>query len=249
MPELDPRKSFADHVQRLKEKHDPETAMSLAVGGRFEEAGLVEADLLLHYGLQSGHYVIDVGCGSGRLAWALSKRRRVDQLRYLGTDVVPDLVDYAARLAGRSDWKFAVVNEINIPEGDAQADFVCFFSVFTHLLHEHSYLYLKEAQRVLKPRGKILFSFLEYAIHWEIFQNSVADMTSTRPLNVFMSKEDIAEWTRHLGLEIVTITRGDELSIPLTEPVIFEHGIATRDKVAFGQSFCVLTAPPSQEVK
>ena len=245
MPELDPRKSFADLVQQLKEKHDPETAMSLAVGGRFEQAGLVEADLLLHYGLRDGHYIIDVGCGSGRLASVLSKRRRLERLRYLGTDVVPDLVDHARQLAGRPDWKFAVVNEINIPEGDAQADFVCFFSVFTHLLHEHSYIYMKEAQRVLKPGGKIVFSFLEYAIHWEIFQNSVADMESTRPLNVFMSRDGIAEWARHLGLEIVTITPGDELSIPVTEPIVFEHGGVARDKVGFGQSFCVLTAPPS----
>src|SRR5258708_7287860 len=43
-------------------------AMSLAVGGEFEAIGLIERDLLIFIGLPRDGYVVDVGCGSGRLA-------------------------------------------------------------------------------------------------------------------------------------------------------------------------------------
>jgi ubiquinone/menaquinone biosynthesis C-methylase UbiE len=70
-----------------------------------------------------------------------------------------------------------------IPEKDGEADFVCFFSVLTHLLHEQGFVYLQEAKRVLKPGGKIVFSFLEFAVpdHWAVFEGTVNDIkASTR---------------------------------------------------------------------
>src|SRR4029450_3861405 len=75
----------------------------------------------------------------------------------------PDLVDHARQLAGRADWRFETVREIGIPERDAAADFVCFFSVFTHLDPADCYRYLAEASRVARPGGPLAFSFLEFA--------------------------------------------------------------------------------------
>ncbi len=49
---------------------------------------------------------------------------------------MPELIKYARRLVPRPDWRFETVNSLTIPEKDGQADIVCFFSVFTHLLHE-----------------------------------------------------------------------------------------------------------------
>jgi ubiquinone/menaquinone biosynthesis C-methylase UbiE len=136
---------------------------------------VIERELLIQYGLRPDHDVIDVGCGSGRLAKPLSAYLRGG---YLGIDVVPDLVDYARALVGRADWRFEVTDGLTIPAEDEQADFVCFFSVLTHLLHEQSYVYLREAQRVLRPGGKIVFSFLDFAIpcHWDVFEMNIADV-------------------------------------------------------------------------
>ena len=50
-----------------------------------------------------------------------------------------------------------------IPAPDACADMVCAFSVFTHLLHTETYLYLEDIRRVLRPGGRLVFSFLEFA--------------------------------------------------------------------------------------
>jgi ubiquinone/menaquinone biosynthesis C-methylase UbiE len=81
---------------------------------------------------------------------------------YLGTDVVPELVSYArTRCAIRNTWRFSLVNGLTIPQRDASADFIAFFSVFTHLARNECLAYLKEAKRVMKPDGKIVVSYLD----------------------------------------------------------------------------------------
>ena len=160
--------TYERYVSRLRSVHPEEEAMSLAVGGSFEQFGNIELALLQHFGLRPNGYLIDVGCGSGRLAKPLTSYLSG---HYSGFDVVADLVEHARKISGRSDWRFGVVDHIEIPERDSCANMVCFFSVLTHLMHEQSYWYLEEAIRVLKPGGKVVFSFLDFAesVHWPVF--------------------------------------------------------------------------------
>ena len=211
-------------------------------GGSFDALGILERELLIQYGLQPQHAVIDVGCGPGRLAKPLAEYLIGN---YLGTDVVPELVEHARQLANRPDWRFEVTNGLMIPEQDAQADLVCFFSVFTHLLHEQSFVYLQEAKRVLKPGGKIIFSFLEFAIfsHWAVFESNLRDLGIDKPLNMFMSRDAITAWAYHLGLTIEAVCDGDKPHIPLKEPLVLENGEVCRDLGNLGQSVCVLVKP------
>src|SRR6266404_1747053 len=225
-------------VKELIANHGLERAMELFVGGEFEAIGNLEVATLKHFGLSDDGYLIDVGCGSGRLAQPLS---RIFQGKYLGIDVVPHLVDFARQNIKRPDWQFKVTKGLTIPERDGVADMVCFFSVFTHLLHEQSYLYLLEAKRVLKPGGKILFSFLDFVVpgHWPVFEAAIGDLsTSSQPLSVFLSKEAIPVWAAHLGLTVQSIQDGDNADIPLPDPVVFESGAVMRDRGTVGQSVC-----------
>jgi ubiquinone/menaquinone biosynthesis C-methylase UbiE len=212
----------------------------LAVGGEFDATGRVLRETLIHHGVQPHDYIIDVGCGSGRLAKPLAEYLAGN---YLGIDVVPELLDYARTIVGRPDWRFQLASGLTIPEQDAKANFVCFFSVFTHLLHEESFVYLREAKRVLKPGGKIVLSFLDFRIdaHWRFFQGHVDEIgNGSQPLNVFISADMLREWARHLNLEVEVIKDGDERYIPLSEPVTFEDGTTFTDRASFGQSVCVL---------
>ena len=214
------------YVDIMKSRMPHDEAMKHAIGGDFEEIGLAELALLRGYGLAADGYLIDVGCGSGRLAQPLAQYLRG---RYLGIDLVPDLVAHARKVAARDDWRFETIEEIGIPEGDGVADMVCFFSVLTHLRHEQSFWYLEEAKRVLRPGGVIVFSFLEYreAGHIESLWSALQDMKNgaTTPPNVFIDRDGIHLWAGALGLEVVDIRAG-------ADPIVPEG--------AMGQSVCVL---------
>jgi SAM-dependent methyltransferase len=196
-------------VQKLLASGDREAAMRKAVGGE-EGAGDLLMVHLDRHGLRDGHYLIDVGCGSGQLS---RRAARLPALRYLGLDVVPELLAHAKETSGRPDFRFQHVDGLYIPEADDRADFVCFFSVVTHLLYEESLVYLAQARRVLKPGGLLLFSFLDVADPYarKLLLNMVRHVQDKTPiphLNSFMSRADVPLWARMLGMEVVEVLPG-----------------------------------------
>ncbi len=198
-------------VANLVATHPIDEAMALAVGGGdYVTLGAIQRKLLRHAGLADGMSVIDLGCGSGRLAHALGNAMTV---RYLGVDVVQALLDYAATRAPPA-YRFVRHTRLDIPAEPASADLVCAFSVFTHLLHEESFLYLADMHRVLRPGGVAVFSFLEFAepSHWTIFDQTVEARRggTTLTLNTFIERGPIAEWARRLGFEAPRFISGME---------------------------------------
>jgi ubiquinone/menaquinone biosynthesis C-methylase UbiE len=201
------RSSYAETMSRFLADYDRATAMSNIVGGQYEAMGEGLRTIIESQQLKDGDYLIDVGCGSGRLAYALSRSRFRDTIRYLGIDVVPEMLQFAAEKCQQPAWCFELALEPKIPETDASADIVCFFSVFTHLLQEESFLYLREARRVLKPGGRIVASYLDInaPLHWEIFENSVNSTAARQstPMNIFLSEDFFKLWAAKLDLEIL----------------------------------------------
>jgi SAM-dependent methyltransferase len=237
-------KNYVTHLEQLTGDYtSKEEALRQAVGGEFIAIGKIERDLLIGLGLQSDHTVVDVGCGSGRLAFPLA--RFLTQGRYFGFDVVPELVEHAQTITQRPDWTFQVTNGTQIPVPDETTDVVCFFSVFTHLMHEDTYRYLCEAKRVLRPGGKVVFSFLEFALsaHWNTFQLMVENTQPDHVHNQFISRDGIAMWAQSLGLEVIAIHDGDKPHIALTESVQWDNGMVTESQGNLGQSVAVLTKP------
>lgn len=236
--------SYTRKSERLLQEMDEAPAMSFAVGGDFEAVGVLEFALLKQEGLQPGHTVIDAGCGSGRLAAQLP-----DYLtgQFVGIDVVPDLFQYAERICNRPDWRFYLAPGTNIPELDESADFMTFFSVFTHLLAEETYRYLADSFRVLKPGGKVVFSFLEFCLpsHWNVFDASVLDAATDKVLNQFMDRDMIRGFAERLGFEVLSISDGDKPHIHLDNVVRWDDGREMAGMGNLGQSVCVLRKPYS----
>ncbi|MSU50863.1 MAG: class I SAM-dependent methyltransferase [Opitutus sp.] len=217
-----------------------EIAMDLIVGGQSDAIGILEFSTRRTLGLQPEHNVVDVGCGSGRLAVKLAPYLRG---KYFGTDILPELTAYARKISRRDDWEFHTTASLGIPVPDGCADFVCFFSVFTHLLHEDIYKYLIEAKRVLRPGGKVVFSFLDFAVpsHWMIFDLKVADSNPNRVLNMFVSKDAIQAWSQHLELDVTAIHDGHQPWIELVQSFTYVDGRVAAGVAEFGQSIGVLT--------
>jgi SAM-dependent methyltransferase len=155
-------RDYQRYVRRLLAREtDRREAMSQAVGGGYDAIGDLLRGVLTRLGLKAGDTIIDVGCGSGRLASALY--RAGPSVSYLGTDVVPELLAYARECCPDPAWRFVQVDGLAIPEADGVADLVVFFSVMTHLTSRESDAYLADAKRVLKPGGQIVVSYIDPA--------------------------------------------------------------------------------------
>lgn len=212
-------------VRQLVKRYPLDEAMRRAVGGDLEAGGAVERAVVRHAGLKDGDALIDFGCGAGRLAMALQTEMRVD---YLGIDVVKTLLKYARSKCPR--YRFVHSQALSIPAPDASADMVSAFSVFTHLRHAETYIYLQDMYRVLRPGGRVVFSFLEFAkeFHWAVFEDTVAaQRRSVAPfLNQFIERNAIAVWAERLGYVSADFISGDHAPWP--------------DAPALGQSIAIL---------
>jgi ubiquinone/menaquinone biosynthesis C-methylase UbiE len=189
-------------IAHLVATHPIDEAMALAVGGGdFRIMGQMEADILDAAGLAPGMRVVDLGCGSGRLASVLHERGKVS---YVGIDIIQALLDYAKTRA--PGYEFLRHRELGIPQQDSSAQMVSAFSLFTHLLQAETFIYLQEAVRILAPGGKIVFSFLEFSEprHWTIFEHTVAATRGARGdhLNMFLERSAIELWAAKLGLSV-----------------------------------------------
>lgn len=243
------RRRYNAHTDALLDAANGLEAAAKAIGSpseaHFAAFGQMEADLLRQYGMSRESSVVDVGCGSGRLAIQL---RQWLSGSYVGTDISSPLLDVARAACGRDDWQFNEVAGLEIAAPSDSADVTCFFSVLTHLRHEESYLYLQEASRVTRPGGIVVFSFLEFEVasHWDVFDATLNSLRADGGLHVnqFMSRDLISSWATHLGLEIEAIHRGDIPHIELSDPAF----VATQNPVVggcsnLGQSVAVLRVP------
>lgn len=239
MTDTNSQSAYLQHVANLEKNLRRDEALQQAVGGEFLSVGKLEYALLRQQGLRDNHLVVDVGCGSGRLAVHLAPFMGI---RYSGTDVVPELLQYASDLCHRDDWKFSLSNGQSIPCDGGIADFVCFFSVFTHLLHEDSFRYLQEASRVLRSGGIVILSFLEFRIpcHWDTFKASLLRTESGRHLNQFIDRDALNVWARETNFKIVGIFDGDKPHIPISEEIIWEAGQRMVGMGNLGQSVAVM---------
>ena len=187
-------------VRRLRWKYSLDEAMSRAVGGGgYEQIGQIEADIVAHAGLRDGQSLVDLGCGSGRLAAALGRKMSIE---YCGIDVVKALLRYAKKKPPKN-YRFILNRSLAVPLPDASCDMATAFSVFTHLLHHESYIYLEELHRVVRPDGVVIFSFLEFSEpdHWAQFKATVdVQRSATLPhLNQFLERSQIELWADKLG--------------------------------------------------
>ncbi|WP_458070343.1 class I SAM-dependent methyltransferase [Rhodanobacter sp. BL-MT-08] len=212
-------------VRRLMWKYPMHEAMSRAVGGgTYEQMGDIEAGIVAYVGLHDGQSLVDLGCGSGRLASALGQHMAIE---YCGIDVVRALLKYAKKKSPEN-YRFILNRSLSVPLPDASFDMATAFSVFTHLLHHESYIYLEELHRVVRPGGSVVFSFLEFAeeTHWSQFEATVkVQRTATLPhLNQYIERPQITLWAEKIGYQRVRFV--DSTGAPWGAPGALGQSVA-----------------------
>jgi ubiquinone/menaquinone biosynthesis C-methylase UbiE len=189
--------------------------------------------------LRPNERVLDVGCGIGRMAAALTGYLN-DKGSYDGFDIVKRGIVWCTRHITRkhSNFRFAhsdVYNRAFNPTGkipareyrfsyaDASFDYVFAYSVFTHMIKGDLENYLKEIARVLKPGGRCLITY--FLLNVESL-DSIAGRTSSFDFKPY-SKE-----SRSISLET------PEFAIAYDERFITDlygkHRLHIRDPVHFG---------------
>jgi SAM-dependent methyltransferase len=159
----------------VRGRWDPPPSLMEKVGAKYFETG---EEFARHFvelgGLRPTDRVLDIGCGSGRMAWALADYLRPGS--YEGFDIDRALVTWCrfnvTPRFRRFRFRWSPVyngaynpsgsikpSEFTFPYPDGEFDFAFATSLFTHLLPPATNRYLKEIGRVLRPGGTCLVTF------------------------------------------------------------------------------------------
>jgi len=129
--------------------------------------------VLEHWGLRPDSDVLEIGCGMGRLAYALNGF--LDTGTYTGFDVSAPAIawldeHYAPKLP---NFRFDLIDvrntrynteggteadEVRFPYPDASFDLVCAYAVLIHMPIPEVANYLRESRRVVRPGGTAIMS-------------------------------------------------------------------------------------------
>jgi SAM-dependent methyltransferase len=125
-------------------------------------------------GLKPNGHVLDVGCGTGRMARPLTNY--LTEGSYDGLDIVNESIDWCQEAYTRSFPNFQFhftdiynkvynpggtckASEYRFPFADSSFDLVFLTSVFTHMMPADLENYLREIVRVMKPGGRCLITY------------------------------------------------------------------------------------------
>jgi SAM-dependent methyltransferase len=144
-------------------------------GGDFRAVGRqILTQLREHAGLTPHDRVLDIGCGTGRVATALSGVLAAPG-GYAGFDITETAIATCRRRFAKSrpDFQFlyapvrngdyrpggsVLASRYTFPFSDASFDLVFATSVYNHMPMEDVGRYLAETARVLAPGGRVLFT-------------------------------------------------------------------------------------------
>ncbi len=234
-----PRKRYEDLYERRAQELPPETSIG---DGDYDLIGRIELSALLDAGLEAEHTLVDFGCGTGRLAVHVIPR--LPRGAYVGIDISRTMLAHArssvaSRCAGATcDVSWTQQTGTAFSLADKSVDFFAAFSVFTHMEHEDAYRYLADGHRVARPGGRFVFSCLtmNLPVARTIFLASADISVEERwksVRNVTTTYEYMGALAEMAGWRVDRWCSGQEKLIPL------DGGLG--EKVALGQSVCVLT--------
>ena len=181
------------------DKRIAETGYKAAIGGgeNWDEHGDLQRDFLIQRGLLPQHCLLDIGCGTGRLA-----RKVVPYLepyRYIGYDISVEAIRAAERLSFSEGWedRFPKFFLGDIYTYGVPVDFAWAFSVFIHLPLEKVRDVMDRVTRRLKPDGQFLFSYVPEDRSWRSglkqFRHTINDYKSAAG-GAGLTFEDVPDW-------------------------------------------------------
>lgn len=152
--------AYSKHTD-LRVEADPHQA----IGGEWETHGILQRDFLIDQGLRAKHRLLDLGCGTGRLASKIVPY--LDVGNYTGADISPKALDHARQLAFDEEWAQRLPEFVRIDAMDgtlktlqhAAFDMIWSHSVWTHLPAEAIDALLGTLDAVMAPGARYFFTY------------------------------------------------------------------------------------------
>ena len=139
------------------------------VGGAWDEIGQLQFEFLKSEGLEPGHTLLDVGCGS--LRGGVHFVRYLDPGNYFGIDMNEPLLaagyDIELKNAGIQDrlprHHLVCTGNFRLDDFTGDFDFAVAQSLFTHLTFNRIRQCVERLSRKVKPGGRFYATFFELA--------------------------------------------------------------------------------------
>lgn len=127
-----------------------------AARAQYQNYGLTarEERLARRYFVDSGAWVLDIGCGYGRTTVPLARMG----FRVIGLDVVPRMIEEARR--AHPDLRWLIMSATDLALRDASVDYTLFSANGIDCIYplERRTQALREIHRVLRPGGCLIYS-------------------------------------------------------------------------------------------
>ncbi|MGC2224983.1 MAG: class I SAM-dependent methyltransferase [Methylocella sp.] len=183
----------------------PDERMAGMVGGHFTQIGFAFLAPLIQFGgLRQDAAVLDAGCGCGRIAYGLAHYLS-QQGSYVGFDIMRGHIEWARDVMARDLPKFTFIHaditnqqynptgairsiDYRFPCDENSVDLCIATSLYTHMLKEDSFHYIKETARVLKKGSR---SFITAFIMTDEAKRSVASGFALQDIRHAIDQEGI----------------------------------------------------------
>jgi SAM-dependent methyltransferase len=153
--------AYALHTDRrvLKEGHEP-AAGADASRDNWDRHGELQRDFLIHAGLKPEHWLLDLGCGAGRLARKIVPYLEIGH--YHGVDISAASLEAAHKLARTEGWleRAPLFWIDHVPPVAESYDFIWAHSVVPHLPPPLIAELMVEAARLLKLGGVFYWTYV-----------------------------------------------------------------------------------------
>ena len=194
--------AYARHTARRIETTGYRAAVG--AGDNWEQHGDLQRDFLLSQGLKPQHYLLDIGCGTGRLArkvaWLLERGH------YFGVDIAEAAVIAACGLSVEEGWGDQQptfwVGEIPDAETAPQMDVLWAFSVFIHLPQGIMESVMRRAAALMHPGSRFYWAYVPEQKTWRSgvkqFRHTLADYQRAAR-QAGLTFEEVPNWIEQAG--------------------------------------------------
>lgn len=193
--------AYAKHTDLRIEENGPQAAVGS--GDNWDTHGDLQKAFLIKRGLKPNHYLLDFGCGTGRLARKIVPY--LEDRHYHGIDLSAKALDCCRDLAVLEGWGGYTPNfHSKMPDPAPVFDFAWAYSVVNHLPLEMVADMMRTISRRLHSTGQFLFTFSNEPVSvrsgLKQFRHTRTDLAEAAA-SAGMFVKEVENWVQSAGFE------------------------------------------------